>query len=344
MRKSHLVKVCGIALSNDNKSAYQENIINKIVKLERQLDLWRMRNLTLQGKILIVKTFGLSQLIYSLQSTYIREEELKVIENVIFRFVWNIKKTNPIVSGKIKRDIIKKDIEEGGLRAPDIAHINSSIKYKNLLKHLYGSNHLLKVIYRNKVGNKFSLNNYNIGATSKTYVGTALNTHKLIGQLLHSDIKTISDETDGIHRNYFAYLQNNELINSPFTNINQQAMITRLIAYNIKTFGDVYKEKLARRYPNLYLDIHQIFNTYPIEWRTLITKTSRTHNVIADEIPFAVNKWQKIHNFKIKNVVTYLLTKYKHERYKDYLVRKHKISVIDAVEYNEINNPFEIIK
>jgi len=228
-----VVKVCGIALSNDNKSTYQENIINKIVKLERQLDLWRMRNLTLQGKILIVKTFGLSQLIYSLQSTYIREEELKVIENVIFRFVWNIKKTNPIVSGKIKRDIIKKDIEEGGLRAPDIAHINSSIKYKNLLKHLYGSNHLLKVIYRNKVGNKFSLNNYNIGATSKTYVGTALNTHKLIGQLLHSDIKTISDETDGIHRNYFAYLQNNELINSPFTNINQQAMITRLITYNL---------------------------------------------------------------------------------------------------------------
>jgi len=56
------VKVCGITLSNNKELAYKENIKCKINKLERQLDIWQSRNLTLQGKILIAKTFGLSQL------------------------------------------------------------------------------------------------------------------------------------------------------------------------------------------------------------------------------------------------------------------------------------------
>jgi hypothetical protein len=65
------VCICGITYSNDDNKSYNENITNKILKLERQLNIWRQRNLTLEGKILIVKTFGLSQLIYSLQSTTI---------------------------------------------------------------------------------------------------------------------------------------------------------------------------------------------------------------------------------------------------------------------------------
>jgi len=70
------VKVCGITLSNNKDLAYKDNVIIKIIKLERQLDIWRSRNLTLQGKILIVKTFGISQLIYSFQSTYVKNDEL----------------------------------------------------------------------------------------------------------------------------------------------------------------------------------------------------------------------------------------------------------------------------
>ncbi len=51
------VKICGINLSNNKELSYKDNIINKITKLERQLDICRSRNLTLQGKNLIAKTF-----------------------------------------------------------------------------------------------------------------------------------------------------------------------------------------------------------------------------------------------------------------------------------------------
>ena len=41
------------------------------------------RNLTLEGKILIIKTYGLSQLIYNLQCYGILQKDLVLIERLI---------------------------------------------------------------------------------------------------------------------------------------------------------------------------------------------------------------------------------------------------------------------
>jgi len=339
------VKICGITLSNNKEISYKDNVTNKIIKLERQLDVWKARNLTLQGKMLIVKTFGISQLIYSFQSTHIKENELKLIDNIIFRFIWNIKKSNPISSGKIKRDIMKSGIEEGGLNAPDISNINNSIKYKHFLKHIENSQHPLHKIYNNYKNDLLvSFRNFETGNGAQTYIGTAINTHRRIGKLLHRDLKAISSENEGIHKNYFAYIQNNELVNNPFTNINQQAMITRLITYNIQTFGDLYKEKQLSRFPNLFLDVFQIFNTYPIEWRTLITKSNRNHRPIEYEIPIYLNKWQKVNSLTIKHISKYLNTSIRLESIDAYLIRKHRISQVDHHIYQNIKNPFLELK
>jgi hypothetical protein len=68
------IKICGLFFCNDNNKEYEENIMSKIEKLECQLKKWMCRDLTLEGKILIVKTFGLSQLIYNLQCYHIFEK------------------------------------------------------------------------------------------------------------------------------------------------------------------------------------------------------------------------------------------------------------------------------
>jgi len=173
------VKICGITLSNNNEIAYKENVINKITKLEKQLDVWRMRNLTLQGKILIVKTFGISQLIYSFQSTNVKDVELTKIEDIIFRFIWNIKKSTRIASGKIARKMLKKDRESGGLNAPDIFNINNAIKYKNVLRHANSDKHLISIFYKNQIFDmNMSFTNFLSGHVTNSFVGTALKTHK----------------------------------------------------------------------------------------------------------------------------------------------------------------------
>jgi hypothetical protein len=56
------VKICGIVFSKQLNIVLEKNISDKITKLEMQLKRWKCRNLNMLAKILIVKTFGLSQL------------------------------------------------------------------------------------------------------------------------------------------------------------------------------------------------------------------------------------------------------------------------------------------
>jgi hypothetical protein len=59
---------------------YQLNVIEKIKKLSYKIKLWSQRLLTMEGKTLIVKTFGLSQIIYNMQSYGFKSAELNVTE------------------------------------------------------------------------------------------------------------------------------------------------------------------------------------------------------------------------------------------------------------------------
>ena len=53
------------------------NVTDKIEKLNSNLKRWKNRNLMFEGKSLIIKNFGISQLIYNLQ-----------VERINFGYVW----------------------------------------------------------------------------------------------------------------------------------------------------------------------------------------------------------------------------------------------------------------
>ncbi len=64
-----------VLLSLNYVVEYNHNILSKVERFELQLKKWMYRNLTLEGKNLIVKTYGLSQLIYNLQCYGILQKE-----------------------------------------------------------------------------------------------------------------------------------------------------------------------------------------------------------------------------------------------------------------------------
>lgn len=141
------IKICGIYFSNNINTAYENNIIDKIEKMERQLIMWLQRALSIEGKILIVKTFGLSQLIYSLQMCQINERELIDIERMIFKFLWNKKWVGNIAPDRIKRIFLKQPYDKGGLNVPDIKILNSSLKIKQFLRAMK-STHPINLIQK----------------------------------------------------------------------------------------------------------------------------------------------------------------------------------------------------
>ena len=64
------IKICGIWFCTNKEKEYKLNIQDQIIKMGNMMSSWKSRNLTLEGKSLICKTFGLSQLVYCLQISF----------------------------------------------------------------------------------------------------------------------------------------------------------------------------------------------------------------------------------------------------------------------------------
>ena len=107
------VTVCGNYISVDEKAAYQKNITEKIIKLEQQLNRWKGRNLTINGRMIIIKTFAISQLIFSSQFQIIRPKDLRRIEHLCYTFMWNGR-------DRVRRTTIKSERQNGGINGIDV--------------------------------------------------------------------------------------------------------------------------------------------------------------------------------------------------------------------------------
>ena len=131
------VTICGNHLSLDEKLRYEVNIKGKISKLETQLKKWKGRNLTINGKMIILKTFAISQLIFSSQSHLIPKKDLRRIETICYDFVWN-------GNDRVKRGILKSGRDEGGINGIDVESFFGTIAVRQFLKSY--NNPMLKLI------------------------------------------------------------------------------------------------------------------------------------------------------------------------------------------------------
>ena len=96
--------------------------------MESNLRAWRNRNLTYEGKTLIIRTFGLSQLIYGMQVLEIKDNCIKKIEQIMFGYIWLGSRSNKERGvDRIKRAVLKNVYSEGGLNVTDVDCLNKSI-------------------------------------------------------------------------------------------------------------------------------------------------------------------------------------------------------------------------
>ena len=81
--------------------------------------MWKARDLSLKGKITILKSLALPQLTYITNVMHVSNDFVKSVEKEIQNFVWNNKPP------KIKYNTIIADINNGGLKMP---HFETMIK------------------------------------------------------------------------------------------------------------------------------------------------------------------------------------------------------------------------
>ena len=98
--------------------------------MQNVLNLWRMRNITLEGKIIIFKTLALSKIVYLTLITSFSEQLIEEIHPIQKAFIWN--NWTP----KIKHEALCNSFEEGGLKHVDINSKIASLQC-SLVKRLY---------------------------------------------------------------------------------------------------------------------------------------------------------------------------------------------------------------
>ena len=96
------------------------NYETKIEEIEKLLKSWSFRNLTLLGKIAVIKSLAIPKLVHLFQTLpNPTNAQLIKLNTQLYKFIWNNK------PDKISRKIIVRDIPEGGLR---MCHIPSFVK------------------------------------------------------------------------------------------------------------------------------------------------------------------------------------------------------------------------
>ena len=104
----------GVHLLYDKRGNDYQNFDLKIGELQTNLDMWKMRDLTLFGRVLIVKSLGISQLIYSASNVDVPNYVIATAKKRLFSFLWKSKRD------KIKRVGLYQNYDKGGLRMPNL--------------------------------------------------------------------------------------------------------------------------------------------------------------------------------------------------------------------------------
>ena len=97
------------------------NFEDKMESLNKTVENWQFRPLTLLGKITVIKNLLASQLVYILAPPPTQQKAMEEINRSLFNFLWDGK------GDKIKRSEMINDYDKGGLKMLDIKTFNRSL-------------------------------------------------------------------------------------------------------------------------------------------------------------------------------------------------------------------------
>ncbi len=113
------IRYLGIFIGHDTAKCNKLNFENKLLQIDDTIQHLQKRNLTLFGKICVIKTFVYSKIIFVATCLSIPEKVIKEIDQRIFRYLWGKR-------DRVKRKSIINNIQSGGLNMIDVrSHINA---------------------------------------------------------------------------------------------------------------------------------------------------------------------------------------------------------------------------
>ena len=118
------IKILGIYFEAHRMARnIEDNWKSRIECMQRMIVNWSKRDLSIHGKIIVTKTFLISQISYVMQSVGIPDIVLNKINTMLYKFIWQRKHSNKKAFEKVKRKVMESDIEMGGLKMINICNL-----------------------------------------------------------------------------------------------------------------------------------------------------------------------------------------------------------------------------
>ena len=105
-----VIKILGIYFSYNKKLEQEKNFFNHIVKIQNILKLWKLRNLSIEGRIIVFKSLAISKLTHLALVTEIPTSTINLLTKTQMEFIWKGKTPN------VKSSTLCNDYDNGGLK------------------------------------------------------------------------------------------------------------------------------------------------------------------------------------------------------------------------------------
>ncbi len=309
------IKICGITFSNNNEIAYKANVLDKLDKFKEKILAWQYRNLTLSGKILVSKVFGVSQLIYSMQSCLFNEKDIKISEAFLFKFLWTKNVNGNRAPDRIKRSILKCDYDKGGLKVTDLSVLDKALKLRQFFR-ANKSNHPIKDIQK-WISESLNYDHVILQEYSRVtkleciFSSAQLTLNNLTDKFregLYADLDS-GDEILGFKIDLIASTDVEEFL------IRKGSLLIRsvfktLLNLGIENFKQLVSESMHPRSDNIKRITEFVLRGFPKKWRELIESNIGCNSLldIRANIVLDDKKVSTIYNCTVKTIKNRLIT------------------------------------
>ena len=117
------VKFPGIFITYDVQLLVENNFKQRLKKIKNTINLWKLRGLSIHGKISIIKAILLPKLLYQISVLYTSPEIIKEFNTLVFHFLWDGK-------DKVTRRSTYTPYSQGGLKMIDFESMIKALRLK----------------------------------------------------------------------------------------------------------------------------------------------------------------------------------------------------------------------
>ena len=107
------IKALGIHFGYNKHELEEKNWLEKIESIKKCLKFWNCRDLSIQGRVLIIKTLALAKVVYLINAITVPNWVINTINKELFSFLWRYKRD------KVARKVVINEIEDGRLNMLD---------------------------------------------------------------------------------------------------------------------------------------------------------------------------------------------------------------------------------